>query len=52
MTYHTSLKSIERESKADSSYKNAFKESNGIYGYRNIHKDLLASGISANKKRV
>lgn len=32
--------------------KNAFKESNGIYGYRNIHKDLLASGIYVNKKRV
>jgi len=32
--------------------KNAYKESNGIYGHRNIHKDLLASGIHVNKKRV
>ncbi len=32
--------------------KNAFKESSGIYGYRNIHKDLLACGIHVNKKRV
>jgi len=30
----------------------AFKESNSIYGYRNIHKDLIASGIFVNKKRV
>ena len=28
------------------------QESNGIYGYRNIHKDLIASGIHINKKRV
>ena len=32
--------------------KDAFKASSGIYGYRNIHKDLLASGIHVNKKRV
>jgi putative transposase len=32
--------------------KKAFKESNGVYGYRNIHKDLKESGISVNKKRV
>ena len=32
--------------------KDAYKEANGIYGYRNIHKDLKASGINVNKKRV
>ena len=32
--------------------KEAFDESNGIYGYRNIHKDLIASGVHVNKKRV
>jgi len=32
--------------------KNAFKASNGIYGYRNIHKDLKEFGINVNKKRV
>jgi len=32
--------------------KEAYKESNGIYGHRNIHKDLKASGIHVNKKRV
>lgn len=32
--------------------KSAYKESNGIYGYRNIHKDLKASNIHVNKKRV
>jgi len=32
--------------------KELFKECNGIYGYRNIHKDLIASGIAVNKKRV
>ena len=32
--------------------KKAYKESNGIYGYRNIHKDLKASNINVNKKRV
>lgn len=32
--------------------KKAFKESNGVYGYRNIHKDLKESGITVNKKRV
>lgn len=31
--------------------KKAYKESNGIYGYRNIHKDLKASNINVNKKR-
>ncbi len=31
--------------------KNAFKASSGIYGYRNIHKDLSASGIHVNKKK-
>lgn len=29
-----------------------YRECNGIYGYRNIHKDLIASGINVNKKRV
>lgn len=32
--------------------KQAYKEANGIYGYRNVHKDLKASGIHVNKKRV
>lgn len=32
--------------------KTAYKEANGIYGYRNIHKDLKASNIHVNKKRV
>jgi len=32
--------------------KKAYRECNGIYGYRNIHKDLIASGIKVNKKRV
>ena len=32
--------------------KELFQESNGIYGYRNIHKDLRESGIMVNKKRV
>jgi putative transposase len=32
--------------------KKAYKESNGIYGYRNIHKDLKALNIHVNKKRV
>ena len=32
--------------------KTAFKESNGIYGYRNIHKDLKEQNIHVNKKRV
>tara|TARA_B110000046_G_scaffold152581_1_gene161818 strand:+ start:387 stop:1196 length:810 start_codon:yes stop_codon:yes gene_type:complete len=32
--------------------KKLFKECNGIYGYRNIHKDLIASDIYVNKKRV
>jgi len=32
--------------------KEAHKESNGIYGYRNIHKDLKELGIYVNKKRV
>lgn len=32
--------------------KEAYKESNGIYGYRNIHKDLKELGIHVNKKRV
>jgi putative transposase len=32
--------------------KHAYKESNGIYGYRNIHKDLKELGIHVNKKRV
>ena len=31
--------------------KSAYKESNGIYGYRNIHKDLKASNIHVNKKK-
>ena len=32
--------------------KKAYKESNSIYGYRNIHRDLKASNIHVNKKRV
>ena len=32
--------------------KRSYKEANGIYGYRNVHKDLKASGIHVNKKRV
>ncbi len=32
--------------------KKLFTESNGIYGYRNIHKDLRESGVVVNKKRV
>jgi len=32
--------------------KDAFKASNGVYGYRNIHKDLKELGIHVNKKRV
>ena len=32
--------------------KGAFKASNGVYGHRNIHKDLKELGIHINKKRV
>ena len=32
--------------------KDAFKASNGVYGYRNIHKDLKELDIHVNKKRV
>jgi putative transposase len=32
--------------------KEAYKESNGVYGHRNIHKDLKELGIHINKKRV
>ena len=32
--------------------KEAFKASNGVYGHRNIHKDLKELGIHVNKKRV
>ena len=32
--------------------KEAYKESNGVYGSRNIHKDLKELGIHVNKKRV
>jgi len=32
--------------------KEAFKASNRVYGYRNIHKDLKELGIHVNKKRV
>ena len=32
--------------------KEAFKESNGVYGHRNIHKDLKELDIHVNKKRV
>ena len=32
--------------------KQAYKESDGIYGHRNIHKDLKELGIHVNKKRV
>jgi len=31
--------------------KEAYKESNGIYGHRDIHKDLKELGIHVNKKR-
>jgi len=30
----------------------AYEQSNRTYGYRNIHKDLIESGIQVNKKRV
>jgi putative transposase len=32
--------------------KNAFKESSGIYGYRNIHKDLKESGMQSIKNEL
>lgn len=32
--------------------KEAYKASNGVYGHRNIHKDLKELGIHVNKKRV
>ena len=32
--------------------KEAYKDSNGVYGSRNIHKDLKDIGIHVNKKRV
>jgi len=32
--------------------KDAFKASNGVYGHRNIHKDLKELGVHVNKKRV
>ena len=32
--------------------KEAYEQSNRTYGYRNIHKDLVESGIHVNKKRV
>lgn len=32
--------------------KASHEESGGIYGYRTIHKDLVASGFKVNKKRV
>ena len=32
--------------------KHSYKEANGIYGYRNVHRDLKALGIHVNKKRV
>ncbi len=32
--------------------KEAYIESNRVYGYRNIQKDLKESGITVNKKRV
>jgi len=32
--------------------KKAYAQSNNAYGYRNIHKDLIESGIAVNKKRV
>ncbi len=32
--------------------KDAFKASNGVYGHRNIHKDLKELGVYVNKKRV
>lgn len=30
----------------------AYEQSNRTYGYRNVHKDLIESGIHVNKKRV
>ncbi len=32
--------------------KPVYKEANGIYGYRNIHKDLKALNIHVNKKKL
>ena len=32
--------------------KESYKESNGVYGSRNIHKDLKELGMNVNKKRV
>jgi putative transposase len=32
--------------------KEAYAQSNNAYGYRNIHKDLIESGITVNRKRV
>jgi len=32
--------------------KEAYTQSNKIYGYRNVHKDLTQLGIFVNKKRV
>lgn len=32
--------------------KEAYKQSNGVYGHRNIHRDLKERGIHVNKKRV
>jgi putative transposase len=32
--------------------KEAYAQSNNAYGYRNIHKDLIESGVAVNKKRV
>ncbi len=47
------ISKLEQENKKILEYiKDSYKQSNGIYGYRNIHKDLMASGIYVNKKRV
>jgi putative transposase len=42
----------EENKKLLTTIKSAYKDSNGIYGYRNIHKDLKELNIHINKKRV
>jgi len=49
---HPSSKREQENKKLTIHIKELFKECNGIYGYRNIHKDLIATGIAVNKKRV
>ncbi|MBD3807991.1 MAG: IS3 family transposase [Epsilonproteobacteria bacterium] len=54
--YKWKNKPISDREKADNELlkyiKEAYKESRYIYGCRNIHKDLVESGIAVNKKRV